>query len=93
MSAAPLKNRPSSGAKAGTSSAKAIPVVDRGDGVPRTKQIGFNTGTGGRDRLQFISQVLVGYKVEVQVWTRICPCIIVPGSHVSLCRKEWGSGE
>lgn len=69
MAAAPPKGRPSSGAKPGLSSAKATPVVDRGDGVPRTKQIGFNTGSGGRERLQFIFQVLVGYKVEVQV----CP--------------------
>lgn len=93
MSAAPPKGRPSSGGKSAPSSGKAPPAVDRGDGVPRTKQIGFNTGSGGRDRLQFLSQVLVGYKVEVQVRTFICPCTIAHGSHGTWCRKQWGSGQ
>ena len=67
MSAAPSKGRPSSGSKAPAQSIKAGGGGISSKDAPRTTQLGFNTGNAVNERLLFVAQVLVGYKVELQV--------------------------
>ena len=64
MSATASKPRPSSATKAASPAAKPGGVAKD---APRTQQVGFETASSGDDRLQFVSQALIGYKADVEV--------------------------
>lgn len=67
MSVAPPRPRPTSGGKTTPSGLKSQPT-GRGtaDAAPKVT-VGFTAAGQADERILFVTQVLIGYKVEVQV--------------------------